>query len=58
MWKKLVLLGGLLACPGLPAFAAAEGTDNVTTAKKPIAVELKGKLQRRIDLRDDPRLLT
>jgi hypothetical protein len=46
MWKKLVLLGGLLACLGLPAFAAADVIVDGPVAKKTIPVELKGKLQK------------
>jgi hypothetical protein len=56
MWKKLVLLGGHLACLGLPAFAAADVIVDGPVAKKTIPVELKGKLQHRIEPRDDPRL--
>jgi hypothetical protein len=45
MWKKLVLSAGLLACLGLPAFAAdAIAADPLV--KKTIPVELKGKLLR------------
>jgi hypothetical protein len=55
MWKKLVLLGGVLACLGLPAFAAEAIAPDVLV-KKTIPVELKGKLQRRVGMRDDPHL--
>jgi len=46
MVKKLVLMGGLLACLGLPSFAAAGANENAAAAKKTIPVELKGKLQK------------
>ncbi len=49
MWKKLVLMGGLLACLGLPAFAAADVIGPIPGAKKTIPVELKGKLQQRVE---------
>jgi len=55
MWKKLVLLGGLLACLGLPAFAAADVIGPVPGARKAGPVELKGKLQRDIAQPDDGR---
>jgi hypothetical protein len=45
MWKKLVLSAGLLACLGLPAFAADAIAPDVLV-KKTIPVELKGKLLR------------
>jgi hypothetical protein len=48
MWKKLVLLGGLLACLGLPAFAAADVIGPVPTAKKALPMQLKGKLQKEV----------
>jgi hypothetical protein len=51
MWKKLVLLGGLFACLGLPALAAADVIG-------PVPVELKGKLQKDIAQPDDGRRYT
>src|SRR5207248_2331106 len=46
MWKKWSLLGGLLVCLGLPAFASADAIREVPVAVKTIPVDLKGKLQR------------
>jgi hypothetical protein len=45
MWKKFMLVGALLSCVGLPAFAAVDASVPVA-ASKAIPVELKGKLQK------------